>query len=660
MTVSGAHAATPGFARAGIALMLLGAVLAVFHTGDNLDWFAVSGGLLVLGTTCLAFSATWSQLRVRGPFLLLLAYWGWMALTAFLSAEAAFNATATLYLFGALPVGWLAVTLSPQPQRFWRYLAWLCVGMGLALVCWQLAQLFSGRAYMSGPMRNENSLGGLLLLQLFVGAGFLLPRCQPRHHVAWGGVLLWISAMALGLGLTGSRAIPLILAGAIAVTVVALRASQRGRLAALAGAVVLGLVLAQLLDPREMDYLSRTVATVGNPATEGAPRLAIWRATLDMLADHWMWGIGPGLFWLVYPRYRLPADRSGGLYAHNDYLQAFVETGVVGGVLFLVWIAALGWMAWRVFRGPLADDRRFELAGIAGGVSSVLAFSLLTFNFYILPTLVFMGLALGCFDRLSASRDDRVGVSLPVSAPLSSRTGRVVVLLLALFPLTFLVRVGWAYHNVTQAKAEAAVGNLLPADRHLARAMDLVPSQALPRMFRAQLMGEALRQPGDLTPAQQRRILQDALSWLKAAHERNPLRSEVYHVHAELLAHHRELLPASSRPSAEGVAEIYQAGLARNPLNFRLRMDYARFLARHRDVEVVANLLEDGLKYGYPAWPAVIDYYRLTARFLERTDRETALAEVRDRIEGAVDLYEARKARDRMMPEWARPFVEHL
>jgi len=68
-------------------------------------------------------------------------------------------------------------------------------------------------------------------------------------------------------------------------------------------------------------------------------RINIWKASLKMLRDHPIWGIGLGMYRNYADQYNFPVEGQVGRYgkvawsAHNDVLQVGVELGVMGLVL---------------------------------------------------------------------------------------------------------------------------------------------------------------------------------------------------------------------------------------------------------------------------------------------------------------------------------------
>lgn len=63
-------------------------------------------------------------------------------------------------------------------------------------------------------------------------------------------------------------------------------------------------------------------------------RLELSSAAFDMLKDHWLWGVGGGSFYSQFSPYRtLEIGNSYYNFAHNDFLQFWIEYGLIGVVL---------------------------------------------------------------------------------------------------------------------------------------------------------------------------------------------------------------------------------------------------------------------------------------------------------------------------------------
>jgi len=58
-----------------------------------------------------------------------------------------------------------------------------------------------------------------------------------------------------------------------------------------------------------------------------------------MLKDHWLFGVGGGSFYSAFSQYRnLDIGNTYYNYAHNDYLQFWIEYGLIGIVTLITFI----------------------------------------------------------------------------------------------------------------------------------------------------------------------------------------------------------------------------------------------------------------------------------------------------------------------------------
>ena len=72
-------------------------------------------------------------------------------------------------------------------------------------------------------------------------------------------------------------------------------------------------------------------------ATSVGARFDYWRAAAQTTMANPVLGSGPGTFQRPYARLKAPESEMARL-VHNDYLEQFSDSGVVGGALYLAWI----------------------------------------------------------------------------------------------------------------------------------------------------------------------------------------------------------------------------------------------------------------------------------------------------------------------------------
>lgn len=117
----------------------------------------------------------------------------------------------------------------------------------------------------------------------------------------------------------------------------------------------------------------------GNESAFYKSRGFIWEDTIRMIGDNPLLGVGIGAFQTAYPIY----SRRDRLHlvgqAHNDYLQALADGGIIAGSLVVLFIGLLLISLRKALGHP--DPFASGLAvGCAGGVFAMLVHSLFDFN----------------------------------------------------------------------------------------------------------------------------------------------------------------------------------------------------------------------------------------------------------------------------------------
>ncbi len=329
-----------------------------------------------------ALSLLWASNRYEGAVVLL--HWTACALVLVLVAELAQDSQAVrLPLLCLLGAGTL-VSLLGIAQRLWS-------------VDW-VPQAFPPAATFG----NKNMAAQFVLMTIPLAIGFALESRRAALAALsalcaalMGGYLLYTLTRSAWLAL----ALEVIF---IAAWIRRGRASGRTRrstvVALLVGAA--GLIAIVLLGPGFVRSAYETLAAPWHarvePATPSAApppaavasvqgRLAIWRNTLAMVRDNPVLGVGLGNHSVRYPAYARAAvvdplwgTRSQLDYAHNEYLQAWAELGIVGLAL-LLW---LGTAIAALLRGayqdvPTLSASHLSMAAAAGllGIAVDAAFS---------------------------------------------------------------------------------------------------------------------------------------------------------------------------------------------------------------------------------------------------------------------------------------------
>ncbi|HKL78248.1 MAG TPA: O-antigen ligase family protein, partial [Gammaproteobacteria bacterium] len=387
--------------RGWAALLLLAAAfgVALFFNGQYVPLLSGVTALLVLFMALAVVPGVTQGWRVprSGALLWLVVFWVFLAVSL---AWSTVIHTSHLYYWwlSALPLTAFALLLAPSPLE-WTQRA--CRGLGLAaggLAGWALVQFFAyPEAYnyrAPGPLLNPNNLAGLFNLVLLpVLAGWLRADGARRRRVLFGlSLLLFAGVVAtqsrgglIGLGL-----------GLLVLALWGGGLRRRGWRPAL-GWFAAAAAIFTVMDWWSGAALGQRVETLGAIGAQSSvhTRLLTWQSAWAMVQDHPWLGTGLGTFFLYFPRYRYPDDGSGGFYAHMDPLQFWVETGVLGPVLFYAFLTAVLVLTVRAARRvPAGSDQRLAIIGPFAGLLAVAVHTHITFHLYVLPILIAGGIIL--------------------------------------------------------------------------------------------------------------------------------------------------------------------------------------------------------------------------------------------------------------------------
>ncbi|HVG20270.1 MAG TPA: O-antigen ligase family protein [Blastocatellia bacterium] len=297
-------------------------------------------------------------------------------------------------------------------------LANVLVIFGLAMSVFALMQHFTwdGHIYWVrhttgtafGPFANRNHYAGYMEMLVPVPLALVLARGARKESWMFYGFASAVMALTVIVSLSRGGIVSLMAGIALVVMMSAKHERRRartargesrsdraalahrspatlGRLGAVAIVVVviaLGVIWigAEGLINRAADSVDQMRG--GDPQGELFSRTEIWKDSWKMILDHPVTGIGLGAYETVFPAY---ARHNGMLlvdYAHNDYIQALTDGGIVGGLLAAAFIVLI---LRAMFRGMRSGDSLLAALaiGCGAGVCSMLVHSVFDFNLQI-------------------------------------------------------------------------------------------------------------------------------------------------------------------------------------------------------------------------------------------------------------------------------------
>lgn len=237
---------------------------------------------------------------------------------------------------------------------------------GSVSTIWQDTEMFSdirGRAVST--FENPNVLGEYLILAAPVIFAMCVAAKHPRTRFRYFSAFLLCCAC---LVLTWSRGAWL---GFIAAAFLFLVLSSHKVFAcALLGVPAACLGASFFIDTSVINRL----LSIGNTADSSTLyRFNIWRGTLQMLSDTWLYGIGIGTeaFSSVYPRYSL-AGTEVAPHSHSLYLQIISEMGVFALTVFILFCFTFIGMSLSTLKNTSVKKLKFILLGLFCGVCAFL------------------------------------------------------------------------------------------------------------------------------------------------------------------------------------------------------------------------------------------------------------------------------------------------
>jgi len=283
---------------------------------------------------------------------------------------------------------------------------------------------------VTGTFVNRNHLAGYLEMVLPLAIGLILSRIgifafrDPKARRNWRQVLPQLGGRSLAVNLLLCLAVLVMAAGLV-------KSQSRSGVFLMFFSFLLfaEIIIFHFSEAKERQRLSRNFINISFFIVLGfslyiglgtivnrfaaddtlfrGGRTIFWGNVTSMIGDYPLLGTGLGTFASVYPLY----DKSGFemrlVHAHNDYLEAFSEVGLLGGALLLAGIIFLMvkvFLAWR-------SRRSTEIKGLAlGGFVSlvvILSHSLTDFNMHIpanalLFTIILAVTAVTAFHKKSA------------------------------------------------------------------------------------------------------------------------------------------------------------------------------------------------------------------------------------------------------------------
>jgi O-antigen ligase len=302
-----------------------------------------------------------------------------------------------LLLLAFLLLLFLAVQAFRTLQE-WRSFVWFGMGLAFLVSVFGILQhlTFNGKLYWFremhyggipfGPYANRNHFAGFMELVVPLSLVPLVLGRVRRERLAIVGLFAVLPVAALFFSASRGGIVSFGVQLAFLVYLILRRRSLGKQLLAGAAVLLVALLMVSWLGVGEI--VQRFSSFQSLEVTAGK-RAAMRKGAWHIFLDHPLIGTGLGTFQIVYPPYETLYDGKIVNHAHNDYLEALAETGVLGG-LCCAWFLAVLFLKslWRLRQNNYSFVGALQLSGMVACVG-VLVHALVDFNFHIPSNLLF-------------------------------------------------------------------------------------------------------------------------------------------------------------------------------------------------------------------------------------------------------------------------------
>ena len=382
------------FVRVGICALLAFAVLAF---GAVEEWaqavLQVGAAILLVLWALRLYRRNSEQLVIPPEFLPMSAF------ALLVVAQWVFHLTASRYYTRSdlqlLALYMIVVFLMAQAYSrtsHWRGFLWFLMSLGFFVSIFGILQhlTFNGKLYWFrtmrfgglpfGPYVNRNHFAGFAEMVIPVALVPLVLGKVRRERLFLVALFALVPIVALFLSASRGGIVSFVVEIVVLALLLLVR-RIRGRSVIVGGIVVL--LAMMMVSWIGVQQVLQRFSGIQSLEVSAGKRTAMRQDTWRLFLDHPVVGTGLGTFEMVFPPYDSLYDGKVVNHAHNDYLEAMAETGVVGGLCCALFVGVL---LLNSMKG-LADlgksfGAALNLSGLIACVG-ILVHSLVDFNLHI-------------------------------------------------------------------------------------------------------------------------------------------------------------------------------------------------------------------------------------------------------------------------------------
>ena len=300
-----------------------------------------------------------------------------------------------------------------------------------------------------GPFVNPNHYAG------FMGMVFPLSLCLFMFYMPdfWRGtagifkkgynraVLLGLASLLIGTSMVLTRSkggmIGLVISLLILSTCIFKKEIVKRKMLSI---ILISVLLILCVSWFGWDPVVEKFSSFGNVQNyEEVPRVDIWKDSVDIIMDFPITGSGFGNYVHIYPKYRSLQEVGIVDHAHNDYLELLSDGGIVGGLLFSLFVIAVLKRTFDTLRKRRNIYSIYMSIAAFAGIAYVFSHGLFDFNLYIGSNGLYFFFLLGLAVSASHTRfqDKNVRTYLQRNQSLLSNHAYVLIGIVLFLSLVF-------------------------------------------------------------------------------------------------------------------------------------------------------------------------------------------------------------------------------
>ena len=472
----------------------------------------------------------------------------------------------------------------------------------------------------------------LNIIALSVIAYFILEEKMNNRLSKLLGIILFI--LFFTMFVTGGRgAMISLLLGLVFISVISWKYIDKSSLLKIIIIVTLAFLLSNIQnDNIVVSGLTELSAGISTPSI--MQRTLSWQSALQIIKTTPVIGTGIGTYYIVSPPFKHIDDQDPGYFAHNEYIQFWLETGIVGLSLIIMIIIVIFKLFLCVFRHPdLKIQDRLEITGLMAGLISIALQSFFEFHFHIITILMIMGLMCARVQEISLMYNPELLRSYIPAQKLSRKSFVLAASIIPIFILNYSVPTAIADYYLNKAKKQFAGGEIEIGDLTLTLAAKWNPNSIPIYYQQYSLYRRTLNIIGRTDSLSERRALYTkTISILKNIEDINPLTGIVSEGRGHLLVENSDIIVNGWEKQA---INEFKNALKLNPTLFRARLALARLLVQQGDLNEAVPLMNDGVNYFYSsALPGLGEFYQYAVKLNQMNGDTIKAREIEGRYDG--------------------------